>query len=837
MPEAWWTFRRPGWFVAAVVGVGWWWLFADPLSGKSVCAFRDAGNFYYPLFQWQASEWGAGRIPLWNPYEGLGVAALADATSSTLYPGKLIFALPGSFAWRFNLYLAVHVLLAAWSLYAVARRWRASEWGAGIGAVGYAFGGIVLFQHCNVPYLVSAAWLPWAWWFAERSLTRRDVGAAVKFGGVLALMTLGGDPQTAYHCGLLAVLSAGLLWWREWRATAASAIPWKLWQWRPCLLMISALTAFSLAAVQVWPTWEWTRRSERERFDRPRSVYEWAGLAGIPRDPQRARDAKSLLQWPEREGHMSRVYRYSVGPWRWPELLIPNYGGRPFPTHSRWLAALPAEGDYWTPTLYGGVLTGGATLWWCARRWKSRRGRHRRRHLLNCRETYLFLALLLGLGGALGWYGIGWVWHAVGNQDIGGAETGTIGPPVGGLYWLLVTCLPGYVLFRYPAKWLVFAACAMALLAARELDLRRRAPRPTGRWLGAVGLVGTAAILALLLGREPFQAALRGVASHQIYGPFDADAAWFGLIGSIAQVMLVVIAACSIRLGLFRGQREYLGPVWMLVATIDVVVANHGCVATVPTPVLEARSRAAETYRAAFASVRPAELPRIEHGGKVAWVAAEWQEKADPNRLAQVVTYERDRMLGLHPLLERVPMRDARGTLELPPASIPADSPAVPVKNLGPGVALDRSMDWVWQSARPRVWFRPHHAAATWRLTANSDRPTSYHVELTTPVAGTLVLDELADSSWLLRATELESGQLVAGVREVAGDGQRKILLPPGSYRLEWTYRPFTFWGGLAISLASALCLGVGWAHRRGSLRKPTLVRGANQDDRAGKNG
>src|SRR5687767_10886866 len=122
---------RIAWMVGALTLATWLAIFSAPLLLGQVCAYRDAGNFYHPLFSWQCAEWSAGRIPLWNPNDGLGAPSHADATASVFYPGKILFALPLPFFLRFNLYIAVHVLFSAWSLYYVARRWEASEAAAG----------------------------------------------------------------------------------------------------------------------------------------------------------------------------------------------------------------------------------------------------------------------------------------------------------------------------------------------------------------------------------------------------------------------------------------------------------------------------------------------------------------------------------------------------------------------------------------------------------------------------------------------------------------------------------------------------------------------------------
>src|SRR5438552_125616 len=88
------------------------WMFADVLFAANNFVYRDAAHFYYPLFKHIAAQWGAGRVPLWNPYENLGTPLVAQGTSSVFYPGKLLFALPIGFDASFKLYVVGHVFLA-----------------------------------------------------------------------------------------------------------------------------------------------------------------------------------------------------------------------------------------------------------------------------------------------------------------------------------------------------------------------------------------------------------------------------------------------------------------------------------------------------------------------------------------------------------------------------------------------------------------------------------------------------------------------------------------------------------------------------------------------------
>ena len=102
--------------VAALIA----WLFGSAPIGRTSLVFRDAAHFYHPLFEWTRGEWGAGRVPLWNPYENLGVPLVGENTSSVFYPGKLLFALPLDFTLLYNWYVLAHLALAAGTAYALA---------------------------------------------------------------------------------------------------------------------------------------------------------------------------------------------------------------------------------------------------------------------------------------------------------------------------------------------------------------------------------------------------------------------------------------------------------------------------------------------------------------------------------------------------------------------------------------------------------------------------------------------------------------------------------------------------------------------------------------------
>ena len=84
--------------------------YAPALFQDRQFGYRDAGHFYYPLYQRVQEEWNHGRVPLWEPEENAGMPLLGNPTAAVLYPGKLIFAvLP--YAWGMRIYIVMHLIV------------------------------------------------------------------------------------------------------------------------------------------------------------------------------------------------------------------------------------------------------------------------------------------------------------------------------------------------------------------------------------------------------------------------------------------------------------------------------------------------------------------------------------------------------------------------------------------------------------------------------------------------------------------------------------------------------------------------------------------------------
>jgi hypothetical protein len=646
-------------------------MFGPALVTDRSFAFRDAAHFYYPLFEWCAREWGAGRIPLWNPQENAGIPVLADTSSSVFYPGKLVFALPLDFSLRYKLYVVGHVLLAAVGSYWLARSWRASRHAAAIAATSYACGGGVVFQYSNVVFLVGSAWLPIAGVAMDGMLRERSWRAVALLGAALAMMILGGDPQMALNTLLIACLYAVVLTLakQEPAESSPAALGEQIPRWRALaggvlLVGAAAIAGFLLSAVQVLPSWEATKYSERAAFNRPRNIYEVAHVLRQPADsPQpfgetrRQSITRGIFGEPEPQSHHDLAYDFSIGPWRLAEYFWPNIGGRMFPTNRRWLSLVPAEGRTWTPTLYLGLLPILVALS-CFR---VRGGSSRQRWL-----SWLVLIFTLG---TFGWYGLGWLAREMYATSGGDPEKLGIGSPVGGVYWLMVTFLPSYAYFRYPAKLLPLVSLGLSQLAAIGWDRAFAERRPrlelVLKWLGV--LSGVVAFV-FWCGGSWFL-----IKSNRIdpsLGPFDSGGAYRDILGALVHTALVSLA------GYWLLRRAWEQPAkqsqWqtaaLLLTAAELAVANYWLVPTAPASLWRTESPIAATIEAADTAdseAAAAPPPRVLRGSMTVWRPPSFARSGSLDRITQLDQWEHDTLFPKYQLASDVALVESYGSIKL----------------------------------------------------------------------------------------------------------------------------------------------------------------------------
>lgn len=789
------------------IGLAWLWIFWPIVTGAEVVGFRDSAYLYYPLFKWIDAQWAQSLVPLWNPQCNLGMPVIHDGSSSVFYPGKLIFflrALP--YPARYGIYVAIHIPLAATGTYWFSKTLRASKAGATLAAVAYAFGGPVLFQTTNVVFLVSAAWLPFALGCVWLMYRQPRLKWALLTGVCCAMMILGGDPQMCYHVGL--IMAAFGLWkfLRYRRRCFRVSTPLRklhepyrvLWQAFGWMAVTIATTA-GLAAVQWIPSYVWSQDSIRsiafQRDGQVRNVYEV--LAN--RRWVKAEDAVTGIAGVPRAGtHHDHAYQFSQPPWTVGELIWPNVSGKTYPGHQRWIDGLPGAERMWNPSMYFGCFV----LLLALAGWNPF-SRHRSTAWLSR------IAIFFGVA-SLGWYGGIWLAQEVAPKSPALQDWG---PPVGGLYWLMVVAFPKYIMFRYPAKLVVVAGLGLCVLAGLNLDRVAR----KDRWLPMVsvgGLILLGSLLILVFARRLTEVG-HGTAS-ELFGPFDASGCLW-TIRLAAWTSAVVIAVC---LALYFPLKKHRTETWklaiVLICSIEILMSNVWLVPTIDADVFERPGQWATWSKGK-------DQPMVYRDPALA-LPPEWTTETSPNRLEEMVQWQRDSLQAKHHLNEGIQLIGSFSSLE--PRHKPHQSIGSPYDGsyfVARDAKGDLVLDPVESSGTSRFqWYAGFYDWDATRLHWVNCNELQFTVDARDSngfdpdqiVHTVLELESQRVRGWKVTAKDLATSRTFVPQQRRTADSQSNelsVALPFGShYLVTARYEPPEFFWGAWISVLSWLAVIVG---------------------------
>ena len=559
-----WVSMAVGATIACTVLLG---LFGDVLTGARFLAFRDAMHFYPPLYRLVASEWLSGRVPLWNPWLNGGQPLAAMNTAGVFYPPQVLATclLPDGVS--LSMLMIGHVALAGAAAFVMARDAGASRDASLLAGLSFALSGSMLFNIYNANALAGVAWAAWAVRAGIRLLERFDAGDFLVLALALACAVLAGDPQSTVHAGIVVGI---VLWCRHrWPAPTQVVADRRAIVGRCGVLVAAAMCGGLLSCVQLGLTREFMLTTTRSTDSVPVSLWDVpAFLWRASPDQQDGWYSVLLGRPPESVGFYHEIYRYSMAPWWFLECLSPTLAG---PFLGRWPRSLGWEGEAWVATLYAGVIPLACALVAIA----VPRAR--------CAARGWCPVLAFSSLAALGGFGaVGGVRHVIAR--ITGATDVAFylpGDEVGGLYWMLVSCVPGYSGFRYPAKWLAIFALAFSQLAASGFDAILRDSR-------TLRLVGQ-----LIMGLGGFAMLATVVALS-----FAGESPHFILAGGI--LALVVAALATGIAGLARGGRiahPLASAMLVGLAAVDLVVAGRFFIYTSPFTALVEGGAAVDTLR------------------------------------------------------------------------------------------------------------------------------------------------------------------------------------------------------------------------------------------------
>ena len=596
-------------------------------------AYRDSGRFYHRQFEWNKTQWQKGNIPLWNDKENLGIPVVSEASSSVFYPLQSIFLIPGfEFSFAFVLYAAIHVYLAGVGAFFLARKLGCKHFASLFCGISYSLSGNFIFQTCNIVFLVGGSWLPFCVWASYQLSRKPKLTGTIRLAIFLALPILGGDPQTAYHVGII----AAMLMLVQWRKSSSKIARQRIVRAGGCHLA-AALIAFGLAAIQILPAWNSARNSTRSYFTNARSVWE---LAHKSQDSD-STATEGIFGHPQPGTHHDHLYQFSQAPWTLVELVWPNVTGTVGSEHNRWSESIPAASRTWTPSIYCGLLP---FVFFLAGFFKRQR-QSRQRWLARC-----FVIFLIG---SFGWFGVGWICHEF-SFLLMGSEPGNskFGAPVGGVYWFFVVLLPGYVNFRYPAKLFLVASLFLCLIAARELQSQANQQnwRRTIICLKAIFCMTIALVVTLWLSSIPisswFDKLSFQVASE--FGPFDRASAWSNMIWALMHTTLVSVVALTI----FNQSpsRKILFALLGIILVADLSMSNRRLIVTARSSLWNRTRLLEKTVH----DENPTSLSRVFRTEPMVWGNKnEWMSNSATNRVEQIVDFEVQTLMPKHHLTSR----------------------------------------------------------------------------------------------------------------------------------------------------------------------------------------
>jgi hypothetical protein len=414
-----------------------------------VLAGVDALTYFTPYWAYRMAELRAGLAPLWNPYLFLGVPFLANPQAAVLYP------LHWPFSWlRAEQALVWSALLHAWLAagftYTLARRSLcASRLAAWLAGLIFGLGGFTLARIENINQLNALAWLPALLWLYDETARAAGWRSRIRWGAALAvaiaLPLLAGHTQTAF------INLVGLGLWAGWPLVARG---WGRWRRRGA-----------------------AGRRNRGTVGASRLRDDLLPLLAVI--PAVLLAAAQLLPTLELNGLGLRTgglpYRqavsFSLRPRLLAQSLLPPFG-------SGLDAAFGSEG-YGEFIGYVGIATLALAGVGLSLLWRRQAGASRPLWYVQRAALLATVGFLLALG--------------------------AYNP----LYYLLWRIVPGFDLFRAPARWLELFALGMAALAACGLDAlgtdagaRGRGDAETsGRrnWIRRAALAGAIVLLAALI--------------------------------------------------------------------------------------------------------------------------------------------------------------------------------------------------------------------------------------------------------------------------------------------------------------------------------------------------
>ncbi|MBK8029355.1 MAG: hypothetical protein IPK17_07535 [Chloroflexi bacterium] len=430
-------------------------IFFYPLAFTDhILARGDTYAYHYPYWAARNAAILNGHLPLWSPDLFMGVPLLANSQIGTFYPPNWLVA-PLSPPEGLRVSVLLHVAWTAIGSYALARRTLTVARPAALAAAAiFAFGGYFGAHIEQINQLQGLAWLPWLllifdWTIRNPAVVgTRHVSSSTSENQGRGMPRPYEKPVRASGVLLLGVAIALQFFTGHTQTVFMSLVALGIYALltRPIrgliVLAVSGVLALILSLPQLLPTLQ-------------------------------------LMELSNRRGgfNLNQATAFSFSPFIFGRGLLPSYDGLIF---SEYIA-------------YIGVIGFALALFGIKKLPNAKTQRHEdAKKISQSLRAFAPWRLCVDLWSLLSFHPF--LLLAVVGLFL---ALGAFNP----LYWLLAG-LPGFNLFRVPARWLALFALGSALLAARGLQRLLDGERPSRRlWLATLLLIGGLALSTALTGR------------------------------------------------------------------------------------------------------------------------------------------------------------------------------------------------------------------------------------------------------------------------------------------------------------------------------------------------
>lgn len=208
----------------------------------------------------------SGYLPLWNPYIFSGMPLLASAQVGILFPLNW-FYLIFSAATATNLMVISSYMVAALGAFLYSRRIGATIAGAAVCSLVWQGSGALVGQISHINIVHTSCIVPWLFWSLEAYATGASYRRGVLLAALIAIQFFAGHQQTFVYSLILLTVYAVVM------AITNGAL-----RRRYLSALIFVLIGIGIAAIQILPTLELLRNSERST-----ASYEFFSSFSMPK--------------------------------------------------------------------------------------------------------------------------------------------------------------------------------------------------------------------------------------------------------------------------------------------------------------------------------------------------------------------------------------------------------------------------------------------------------------------------------------------------------------------------------------------------------------------------